>query len=55
MANEDQAKGGLKKAMGKIKETLGQKSGDPKLRDEGTADRAEGSVQKGKGDLKDKI
>ena len=55
MANEDQAKGGFKKTMGKIKEKIGGKTNDPELRDEGTADRAEGTVQKGKGDIKDKI
>lgn len=55
MANDDQAKGTIKKTVGKMKEKLGRKSGDPELQDEGTADRAEGSLQKAKGDLKDKI
>ncbi len=55
MANKDQAKGGFKKTMGKIKEKLGGKTGDRDLQNKGTADRAEGSVQKGKGDVKNKV
>ena len=51
----DQAKGALKKAMGVIKEKIGGKTDDPELQDEDTADRVEGTVQKEKGDLKDKV
>ncbi|HUF56648.1 MAG TPA: CsbD family protein [Thermohalobaculum sp.] len=55
MPNKDQAQGSFKKTMGKIKEKLGGKTGDSELQNKGTADRVEGTVQKGKGDVKDKI
>lgn len=55
MANDDQAKGKAKDIGGKIKEKIGEITGKTDLKDEGRADQAEGKVQKGVGNTKDKI
>ena len=55
MANTDQAEGAIKKVVGKVKEKVGELTGDEKTEIEGEADQVEGTVQKGIGDLKDKI
>lgn len=55
MANEDQIKGKAKEIGGKIKEETGDALGNEKMEREGQADQAEGKVQKGVGDAKDKL
>ncbi len=55
MANEDQVKGKAKDVGGKIKEETGDAIGDDKMKRDGQADQAEGKVQKGVGDAKDKL
>jgi len=54
MANEDQVKGKSKDIGGKVKEEVGDATGNEDLKHEGRADQAEGKVQKGVGDVKDK-
>jgi uncharacterized protein YjbJ (UPF0337 family) len=53
--HKDEAKGSAKKVLGKVKEALGKGTGNDKLRAEGKADKAEGTVQKGVGKAKDKV
>ena len=55
MANEDQGKGKGKDLGGKIKEEAGDLTGDKDLKREGQADQAEGKLQKGLGDAKEKL
>ena len=55
MANEDQSKGKGKDLGGKLKEEAGDLTGDKKLKREGQGDQAEGKVQKGLGDAKEKL
>ncbi|WP_138934972.1 CsbD family protein [Roseovarius arcticus] len=55
MANEDQVKGKAKDVGGKIKEETGDAIGDDKMKRDGQVDQAEGKVQKGVGDAKDKL
>ncbi|MEX3314771.1 CsbD family protein [Sulfitobacter sp. PS-8MA] len=55
MANEDQAKGKAKDIGGKLKEEAGDAAGNEDMKREGQADQAEGKVQKGVGDAKDKL
>lgn len=55
MANEDQVKGKAKDVGGKIKEEAGDAIGNDEMKREGQADQAEGKVQKGVGDAKDKL
>lgn len=55
MANEDQVKGKAKDIGGKIKEEAGDAVGNDKMKRDGQADQAEGKVQKGVGDAKDKL
>ena len=50
--NKDQVKGGLEKAKGSVKETVGKAVGNEKLQAEGTADKAAGAIQKKVGDVK---
>jgi uncharacterized protein YjbJ (UPF0337 family) len=54
MANEDQVKGKSKDIGGKVKEEVGDATGNEDMKHEGQADQAEGKVQKGVGDVKDK-
>ena len=51
-STRDKAVGTAKAVRGKIKESAGRAVGNPRLRDEGTAERAEGKVQKKVGDIK---
>lgn len=51
-STQDKIQGTAKDAKGKIKESAGRAVGNPNLRDEGTADRMEGKVQKKAGDVK---
>ena len=55
MANEDQTKGKMKDVGGKLKEEAGDATNNEDLKREGQADQAEGKVQKGVGDAKDKL
>ena len=55
MANEDQAKGTAKDIGGKVKEEVGDATGNDQMKQDGQADQVEGKVQKGVGDAKDKL
>jgi uncharacterized protein YjbJ (UPF0337 family) len=54
MVDQERIKGAGKQIKGKIKDTAGKATGDPKLQGEGKADKAEGKVQSTVGGLKDK-
>jgi uncharacterized protein YjbJ (UPF0337 family) len=49
---KEKIKGGFRKAMGKVKEKAGKATGNPNLRDRGTAEKADGKVQRTINDLK---
>jgi uncharacterized protein YjbJ (UPF0337 family) len=51
-STRDKIKGGFKEAKGKAKEKAGQATGNPDLRDRGTADKAGGKVRRKIGDVK---
>ena len=51
--HRDEIKGAGKDAKGAVKETVGRAAGDERLEAEGTADRVEGKVQQGVGNLKE--
>ncbi|WP_309089385.1 CsbD family protein [Phenylobacterium sp.] len=51
--HRDEMKGAGKDMKGAVKETAGRATNDPDLEAEGTADRVEGKVQKGVGNLKE--
>jgi uncharacterized protein YjbJ (UPF0337 family) len=55
MANEDQVKGKAKDIGGKVKEEVGDATGNDEMKHDGQADQAEGKVQKGVGDAKEKL
>ncbi len=55
MANTDQAEGMIKKVTGTVKEAVGQLTGNEKTEAEGELEQAAGTVQKGWGDVKDKL
>jgi len=55
MANEDQAKGTAKDIGGKVKEEVGDATGNDQMKQDGQADQVEGKVQKGVGDATDKL
>jgi uncharacterized protein YjbJ (UPF0337 family) len=48
----DKIEGTATGLKGSVKETLGKATGDPKLEWDGKADRVDGAVQNGVGDLK---
>lgn len=50
--HKDQVQGGGKQARGAIKEAVGKVTGDPKLEVDGKLDKAEGTVQRKVGDVK---
>lgn len=50
--NKDQAKGHLKDMVGKARSKFGKMAGNRSEQAKGMANRAEGKVQKGVGDLK---
>jgi uncharacterized protein YjbJ (UPF0337 family) len=50
--NKDQAKGHLKDMAGKARQKVGSLTGNRSEQAKGMANRAEGKVQKGVGDLK---
>lgn len=51
--HRDEIKGAAKDMKGAMKQAAGQATGDVRLEDEGTAQRAEGKLQKGVGNLKE--
>lgn len=53
--DKDRIKGTASDAKGNVKEKAGEALGDEKMRGEGKADKAEGKVQKGVGEAKDKL
>jgi uncharacterized protein YjbJ (UPF0337 family) len=50
--NKDQAKGHVKDMAGKVRQKVGKATGNRSEQAKGVANRAEGKVQKGVGDLK---
>jgi uncharacterized protein YjbJ (UPF0337 family) len=51
-STKDKIKGGFKEAKGKAKEKAGEATGNPDLRDGGTAEKAGGKVRRKIGDVK---
>lgn len=55
MVNKDQIGGLAKQAKGAVKEAAGKATGNRQTQAEGTADKVVGKIQKGYGDLKEKV
>lgn len=55
MVNKDQVKGVAKQAKGAAKVAAGKVTGNRRTEADGHADKAAGKVQKGFGDVKEKI
>lgn len=55
MVNKDQLAGLAKQAKGAVKQAAGKAAGDRQTEAEGTADKIAGKIQKGYGDLKEKV
>jgi uncharacterized protein YjbJ (UPF0337 family) len=55
MVNKDQVGGVMKQGKGAIKEAAGKATGNRRTEAEGKADKVTGKVQKGFGDVKEKI
>ena len=55
MVNKDQVGGAMKQAKGAVKEAVGKATGNEQAEYEGKADKIAGKVQKGFGDVKEKI
>ncbi len=55
MPNNDEIKGKLDQVKGKVKQGIGDATGDQNLHDEGVADQASGEVQEGFGTAKRKV
>ena len=53
--NKDELKGKVDRIKGNIKEEVGEATNDERLRDEGMADQAAGSVQEGFGKARRKV
>jgi len=53
--NEDEVKGKIDQASGTVKEKVGRAMGNPKLENEGAAQRASGKVQSGFGEARRKV
>lgn len=53
--NKDRIKGTVKQVKGAVKEALGKASGDTSLEVEGKIEKAEGTLQKGFGEIKDAL
>jgi len=53
--NKDQVKGSLKKAKGKIKETVGDVTNNQTLKYKGKAEKIAGKIQSGYGDAKQNL
>jgi uncharacterized protein YjbJ (UPF0337 family) len=55
MVNKDQVNGVAKQVKGSVKETAGRVTGNRRTEAEGAAEKAVGKVQKGFGDVKEKV
>ena len=55
MQNNDELKGKFDQLKGKVKQGVGNTTGDADLHDEGVADRASGEVQEGFGTARRKV
>ena len=53
--NKDELDGKMDRLKGNIKESVGEATNDPDLRDEGIADQAAGNVQVGFGKARRKV
>lgn len=53
--DDDRVEGSTKNLGGKLKEGLGNLTGDAKLKGDGKADQAEGKVQNATGGIKDSV
>lgn len=53
--HKDEVKGAAKQARGAVKDAIGKATGDQKLRADGAADKAEGTVQKKFGEAKEAV
>jgi uncharacterized protein YjbJ (UPF0337 family) len=53
--HKDEIKGSGKKLRGEVKDKVGKATGDENLRAAGKADKAEGSIQKSVGKVKDRV
>ncbi len=51
--DSEHVKGTAQKIKGEVKDKAGKLTGDTKLQGEGKADKVEGAVRKGVGDVKD--
>ena len=54
MADKDRVAGSAKNMGGKLKEGVGNVTGDSKMKAEGKGDQAEGKIQNAVGGIKDK-
>ena len=54
MADKDRIEGSAKNMGGKLKEGVGNLTGDSKMQAEGKGDQAEGKIQNAVGGIKDK-
>lgn len=55
MPNNDEVKGKFDQLKGKVKQGIGEATGDQQLHDEGKADQASGEVREGFGTVKRKV
>ena len=55
MVNKDQVKGVGNQAKGSVKQTAGRVTGNRRTEAEGAAEKTAGKVQKGFGDIKEKV
>jgi uncharacterized protein YjbJ (UPF0337 family) len=53
--DKDRIRGSYDQAKGKIKETVGEVTGDQKMKQEGKADQVSGKVENAIGSAKDKV
>ena len=55
MVDKDRVDGSAKNIGGKVKEGIGDVTGDSKMKTEGKADQAEGKIQNAVGSIKDTV
>lgn len=55
MVNRDEVDGKTEQVKGKVKQTVGDATGNERLHDEGVADEAAGDVQEGFGKARRKV
>jgi uncharacterized protein YjbJ (UPF0337 family) len=55
MMNDDELRGKADQVKGRVKDAIGEATGDERLRDEGAADEASGKVQEGFGKARRKV